>query len=330
MHPDAVHIPSPFMPIDISVIVPTYRRPERLQRLVDALGRQTMDLDRWELIVVDDCSGPKYDPFYTALATSFPGKLRIEHTPRNGGPDPARNVGISVAEAPEYLAFLDDDLVPDPHWLEAAFTALESNERAGVIQGHTAVPDGVDTSTLPFLTLWREITGPSPFFEGCNIFYRRAALEAVGGFTVDLDMYGNDSATGWAVLEAGWERAFSDDARVVHDLERRSLRWWIKNGLVERKMVTTAARHPGYRAEAFWRPWAIRKRDALFAIAVGSGIAGLVWKPAVLGVLPYIYLGRPSLDRPGALRVWGDVFVLDLARFVGHVRGTVESRTLVL
>lgn len=318
------------MSIEISVIVPTYRRPHRIQRLVRALADQTIDAGVWELIVVDDGSGADLDDLYDHLGEGFPARFRVLRTERNGGPDPARNVGWRAAAASEFLAFLDDDVLPDRSWLEAGRRALEADPTVGVVQGLTTAPPGVAPEELPEWWLWREVAAPTPYFEGCNIFYRRRALEVVGGFTVDLGMHGNDSATGWAVIEAGWARGFAPDARVVHDVERRSLRWWIGNGTAERAMVAAAARHPGYRSEAFWRPWAVRKRDAAFAVALASGAIGLAWHPALIGVLPYLRWGRPSLRRPGLLRRCAETVAVDAARFAGHVRGALDSRTLVV
>lgn len=318
------------MNIDISVIVPTYRRPDRIQRLVGALGDQTLDPARWELVVVDDDSGPSLDGVYERIGSDFPARIRLLRTERNSGPDAARNLGWRAARASDLLAFLDDDVVPDPTWLEAGCKALAARPRLGVLQGHTAVPAGIDVTALPEWSLWREVARATPFFEGCNIFYRRAALEAVGGFTVDLNMYGNDSATGWSVVEAGWHRGFAPEARVVHDVEQRSVRWWLRNGLLEEHMVAAAARHPGYRTEAFWRPWAVRKRDAAMALALGSAAAGLVWRPAILGVIPYLQWGKPSLRRPGMARRCAETFAVDFARLAGHLRGAVRSRTFVL
>src|SRR5512138_3482106 len=43
--------------LDVSVVVPTYRRPALLRRCLQALCRQTLDFDRYEIIVADDAAG---------------------------------------------------------------------------------------------------------------------------------------------------------------------------------------------------------------------------------------------------------------------------------
>src|SRR2546430_1909900 len=97
---------------DIAVVIPTYRRPDRPRRLLGALSHQTIDSSRWELIVVDDCSGdPVVDEVLEALPEFVPSRVRALRTPRNSGPAGARNLGWCAASAP-VVAFVDDDVVP--------------------------------------------------------------------------------------------------------------------------------------------------------------------------------------------------------------------------
>lgn len=85
----------------VSVIIPTFKRPELLAKALASAQAQTWA--NLEIIVVGDC-----DPTLT-LASSLPG-LRVINLPRNygaGGATP-RNVGIQAAQG-EYIAYLDDD-----------------------------------------------------------------------------------------------------------------------------------------------------------------------------------------------------------------------------
>src|SRR5207247_492527 len=108
-----------------------------------------------------------------------------------------------------------------------------------------------------------------------------------GGFDEGISYYGEDTALGWSVLEAGWRRGFAEDAVAYHDVEERGLRYHVRTGLLERNVVALAKRFPGYRRDAFWRPWAHRPEDAAFAMAV-AGLALARWhRPALLLVLPY-------------------------------------------
>lgn len=316
------------MPPEIAVVVPTYRRPDRLRRLVNALARQTLDPGRWELFVVDDCSGDaSVDELLLELPRLVPVAATAMRTPRNGGPAVARNLGWRAASAP-LIAFMDDDVVPDPQWLEAGVRAFD-DPAVGVVQGRTSLPDGIDADALPPGYSWRTIEDESAHFEACNILYRRAALEATAGFDEDLAWWGEDTTVGWQVLENGWAGAFSADAHGVHDVERKPLGWWVRNGWLEHHLMVLAHRHPGFRREAFWRPWAYRKRDAAFVLACASLCVGLRWRPALVGVAPYLWFGRPSRQhrRPRALL---EVAVVDAVRSAGQVAGALRNRVLAI
>lgn len=316
-------------PPEIAVVVPTHRRPDRLRRLVDALSQQTMDPSRWELIVVDDCSG---DDRVDRLLAELPRLVRCRasalRTPRNGGPAVARNLGWQATRAP-IVAFIDDDVVPGAGWLEAGSREF-ADSAVGVVQGHTTLPEGVAQEDLSHWVIWRRIEEAGPYFEGCNIFYRRAALAEVGGFDEELGWWGEDASLGWRVVERGWSSSFSNTAIAAHDAEMRGLRWSVVNGWCEQHLVILAARHPGFRRDAFWRPWAFRQRDAAFALAAVAGLVGLRWRPAWLGVLPYLWIGRPSIRQPDFLRRCVEVFAVDAARTAGQVVGAVRSGILVV
>jgi glycosyltransferase involved in cell wall biosynthesis len=313
---------------EISVVVPTYRRADRLRRLLAALARQTLAPGRWELIVVDDCSDDDaVDGVLAELAELVPCDATALRTPHNGGPAPARNLGWRTARAP-VVAFIDDDVVPDPGWLAGGLAAF-ADPAVGVAQGATDLPSGLDHTTLPLGWSWRLIDEEGPFFEACNIFYRRAALDATSGFDEHLAWWGEDTTLGWQVVENGWRSAFAPAARAEHDAEWKPLRWWARNGWLEHHFPLLADRHPGFRRAAFWRPWAYRRRDAAFLLAAVSAVAALRWRPALLGVLPYLYLGRPGRHHR-SLPALAQLVALDAVHSAGHLVGSVRTRTVVV
>lgn len=314
---------------EIAVVCSTYRRASRLRRLVAALEAQTLHADRYEVVLVDNASGDDTGATIARLAASSPLRIRPLATDVNRGPAPARNLGWRSTVAP-LLAFVDDDVEPAPAWLEAGLAALTADERLGVVQGRTQPPEGTDRATLPPWSLIHDITGPEPHFPACNVFYRRAAVEAVGGFDEAIGWWGEDTALGWAVLADGWARGFAVDAVVVHPTEVRGLRWHLRQGWNEHKMIGLARTYPGFRAAAFWRPWAFRRADALFVLAVASGIAGIRWRPALLGALPYLDHARPTIRRRGWVRAGAETVAVDAARFVGHLAGDLRHRLFVL
>jgi GT2 family glycosyltransferase len=308
----------------IAVVAPTFRRPDRLRRLVAALAQQDLEPGRWEAIVVDDASGDGTGDVLAELAAGSGGWLRGVSLDQNGGPARARNEGARLTGAP-VVAFVDDDCVPDPGWLRAMLDAFERNPRLGVVQGLTRRPA---EGELGQWTLYREITWESPWFEGCNIAYRRDLLLETGGFDEELRWYGEDTAAGWKVVEAGSERDFQPEAVVTHDLEERGLLWRVRHGLLEANLVELASRHPGLRRSAFWRPWAFRRESVAFPLALVGGLA--LRRHPVVGaalVVPYLAARRLPLRRP---RAAAGLVLIDAAQCAGHVIGSARFKTLVL
>lgn len=307
---------------DIAVVAPTYRRPDRLRRLFAALEAQDLDRSRFEVVIVDDASGGETATTLDALAASTDLQMRGIHLEQNGGPAAARNAGWQSTGAP-VVAFIDDDCVPDPGWLRALADAFDRNDALGVVQGLTRRPD----APLGDWTMFREITWETPWFEGCNIAYRRSLLEATGGFDEEIRWYGEDASAGWKVVEAGGERDFEPAASVTHDLEERGLRWRVRHGWLEKNLVLLAARHPELRRSAFWRPWAFRRESVTLPLAVG-GLLVAPRKPwALLLVLPYVVLRRLPLRRP---RLAAGLVVIDAAQVAGHIAGSVRNGVIVL
>ena len=103
----------------VSIVIPTYARPERLRDCLTALARQTMPTDAFEIVVVDDGSPQPVVPL-EATAPAGPAIRVIRQ--QNGGPSAARNRGVAEARG-ELIALTDDDCLPTPTWLETLVTA---------------------------------------------------------------------------------------------------------------------------------------------------------------------------------------------------------------
>jgi GT2 family glycosyltransferase len=307
--------------LDITVVAPTFERVDRLRRLVAALEAQDLPHDRFEVVLVDDASGDDTPTVLAEVARTSPLALRTVRRSVNGGPAAARNEGWRRAAAP-VVAFVDDDCTPGAGWLSALVRAFARNERLGVVQGRTVAADGPRGTW----TVAREIRGETPWFEGCNIAYRRDALEATGGFDEDIRWYGEDTAAGWKVLDAGWERDFEGGAVVVHDLEDRGVAWRVRHGWLETNLVRLAGRHPGLR-RGLWRPWAFRSQSLSLPLAVVGLVAAPWWPPAAAGALPYVVSRRSLLRRPLDLLAF---VAVDAAASAGHLHGSVRGRTVVL
>jgi glycosyltransferase involved in cell wall biosynthesis len=111
--------------IELSVIVPTYKRQDSLRRLLKSLAHQTLETSKFEVIVVDDGSpsGPR-EPCY-----GYPYECKYQWQ-ENQGATNARNNGAKRSRG-EILVFIDDDITASPNVLRALSDAC--NGRAKVI-----------------------------------------------------------------------------------------------------------------------------------------------------------------------------------------------------
>jgi glycosyltransferase involved in cell wall biosynthesis len=156
-----------------SVVVPTIGRPS-LDVLLDALAAASGPRPA-ELVLVDD------RPVGESLRVDRPGlpPVRVVRT-GGGGPARARNLGWRTARSP-WIAFLDDDVVPDADWYErlAADLADLPPDVAGS-QGRVRVPLPDDRRP----TDWERGTAglATSSWITADLAYRRDALAAVGGF----------------------------------------------------------------------------------------------------------------------------------------------------
>jgi glycosyltransferase involved in cell wall biosynthesis len=112
----------------ISVVIPTYRRPELLIKCLNALSNQHFDTDKMELIVVSD----GHDQATKNLMSKFPN-VRYLTTAGKSGPATARNYGWLQAKG-KLIAFTDDDCIPDNGWI-SSFVAHAGNDELLAMTG---------------------------------------------------------------------------------------------------------------------------------------------------------------------------------------------------
>ncbi len=105
----------------VAVVIPSFRRPQSLERAVRSVLAQD-DLDRLveEIVVVDNDPLGSARPIIARLQDED-NRLRYVHA-REPGVSNARNAGIAAASAP-LIAFIDDDEAAPPHWLGALYDA---------------------------------------------------------------------------------------------------------------------------------------------------------------------------------------------------------------
>jgi len=110
----------------VSVITPTYKRPEKLREAIETALNQTYT--NFEIIVVDDGSPDSLEP---VVCDFDDPRIRFHRLESNRGANVARNEGIKKSKG-EYIAFLDDDDRWKNSKIEKQVDVLENQETVGV------------------------------------------------------------------------------------------------------------------------------------------------------------------------------------------------------
>jgi len=235
----------------ISVVVCAYNEARLIESCLASLRR--CDYPDLEVIVCDDGSTDAT----LELARRFP--FRVIALP-HGGLSVARNAGIAAASG-EIVAFLDADAACHPEWPYHLALAFEDDNVMAAGGPNLAVPGAgfIERAVgsapgSPVEVLLSD--DRAEHVPGCNMAFRRPALEAIGGFNPVYTSAGDDVDVCWKLLDRGYEIAFSPAAQVHHH-RRATLRGYLKQqvgyGRAER-MVSGAHRH---RFKRLGRPrWA--------------------------------------------------------------------------
>ncbi len=146
----------------ISIIIPTYNRPESLLRLLESLAaQQGVDWDAGEVLVVDDGSSVPYEAALSGREWPFALRLLRQE---NGGEARARNTGAEQA-AGELLLFLDDDMELRPGYV-AAMCAEYERRPDWILIGNMQTPvepDGTIFQRVMAAQLTPTVFGEVPF-----------------------------------------------------------------------------------------------------------------------------------------------------------------------
>jgi GT2 family glycosyltransferase len=206
----------------VSVIVCTHNGERTLAQCLERL--RDLSYPDFEVIVVDDGSIDGSADIARAHGARL---VQTEHR----GLSFARNAGVARATG-EVVAFLDDDAYPDSDWLHYVAAALRANAHAGM--GGPNIPpddDGLIADCVaaapggPIHVLISD--REAEHVPGCNMAFRKAALEEVGGFDERFRVAGDDVDVCWRLQESGRTLGFCAGAVVMHR-RRDSVRRYLK------------------------------------------------------------------------------------------------------
>jgi GT2 family glycosyltransferase len=207
----------------VTVVVVTWQGAELLDPCLDSLAAQTVD---HEVLVVDNASTDG-----TADLLRRRSGIRVVRAAENLGFAGGAQLGLE-SSATEYVAFLNDDAVAEPTWLEALVAAADAHPGAAAVTSLLVLADTeprrVNNAGVVLLpTLYgtdraygravSEVAEPADVFgfSGGAALVRRDAAVAVGGFPARFFLYYEDTDLSWRLRLAGWSIRY-EPAAVVH------------------------------------------------------------------------------------------------------------------
>jgi glycosyltransferase involved in cell wall biosynthesis len=224
----------------VSIILCTYNRAKLLKQALESLSRlSSPDVPSREILIVDNNSTDDTALVARDYARRDPTRFRLIDEKRQGKSF-ALNTGIQKARG-EILAFTDDDVTFDSHWLLELVRPFQQPECLGV--GGKIVP--VWPIEKPG---WLQLEGPYRLMSaivsfdlgdepcpiktppyGANMAFRRQAFQKYGLFRTDLgptagtEIRGEDTEFCWRLIDAGEPLTYAPGSIVYHPVEKNRM-----------------------------------------------------------------------------------------------------------
>jgi GT2 family glycosyltransferase len=167
-----------------SIIIPTYNRPAELVLCLEALCRLDYPRNLFEVIVVDDGSKTTLQPVVSCFFDQLDVTLV---TQANAGPAAARNAGAKRAKG-EFLAFIDDDCITLPDWLQKLANRFSETPDQAIggrtLNALTENPYSAASQNLmdAGYAYYNPLPGQASFFASNNLTVPAAHFQSMGGF----------------------------------------------------------------------------------------------------------------------------------------------------
>lgn len=186
----------------ITAAICTYNRYPLLTKAIESLEKQTLDPDQYQILIVDN--SPDWD-YAAEIAKKYEDSPLINYViEKTPGLSNARNVAAKICNT-ELIAYLDDDAIASPGWLENIVKAFNIfGQDAAIVGGkvdplwESERPDWLNDDLLCYVSVidWGgdlRIAQDNEWFAGANIAFRTQDILECGGFDVALGRNGGGS-----------------------------------------------------------------------------------------------------------------------------------------
>lgn len=292
----------------VSVLIPSWRRPESLGRCLAALAAQARPPD--ELVLALRAEDTASREMVAQRDLPFPVAVA---TPERSGVIAALNAGFDRCQG-EVIAVTDDDTEPHAEWLQRIEARFTADPRLGGLGGRDLIVsehDGPAATAEPVVGRVRwfgRVVGnhhlgsgemrPADILKGANMAVRAAAL---GARRLDPAFRGSGAEHHWEIdlslgLKAdGWKLAYDPAVLVDHHEEARY-------GGQRENVMSAQERYNAVHNQTY----ALLKHLPLGRrlVAIGYGLlVGTRADPGPLLALEQIATGNPPREVAASLRV---------------------------
>jgi cellulose synthase/poly-beta-1,6-N-acetylglucosamine synthase-like glycosyltransferase len=262
-----------------SVVVPAYNAGATIQSCVEALVRQSLTREQFEVLVVDDGSTDAT----AGIAGGFPVTVVSQ---QNRGPAAARNHGARLARGGIVL-FTDADCVPADDWI-AQMVAPFADARVAAVKG------AYKTSQRSLVARFAQVefeerfemlktTDSIDMVDTYSAAFRKDVFERMRGFDESFPVANNeDTDLSYKLAAAGQRMVFNPGAVVFHLRHPDSLRRYIRQKFWRGywRMVVYR-RYPGKMVKDTYTPQTLKLQALALAVAVAALPAGAFFRPAL-------------------------------------------------
>ena len=196
----------------ISVLIPAYNEEGYLGACLESL--RSLNYPDLEIIVANNNSTDRT----CEIAAEFPGVIIVNETKK--GPNAARQKAL-IASTGSTIASLDADCVVSPNWIKNALPHFDRQETVAVsgmclFDGGSWYTHLLEIETRYVLKFFHfvvhHVMHKYGIMLGGNAWYRREALEKIGGFDAGIEFWGDDAHTAEMLTKIG---RIDYDTRVV-------------------------------------------------------------------------------------------------------------------
>jgi GT2 family glycosyltransferase len=210
-----------------SVVVLNYNGKAFLDDCFGSLEDQSLERDRFEIIMVDNGSS---DGSVAHVRSAWP-KVRVVAQSRNLGFAGGNNVGAKAARG-RYIAFINNDARAHPDWLVEGLRPMRKSADIGAVASKILSLDG---TTIDFaggaasfyghaFKVGREETDQGSydrtsetlFASGCAMLIDAELFSKAGGFDEDFFAFFEDVDLGWRLWLLGYRVLYVPSSLVFH------------------------------------------------------------------------------------------------------------------